>query len=163
MDIVSIFSDYEVQNLRLSIIRVFNVVANSDNKIDKKELASLDLILTKSKKFESDLARQVFAESTSIGVLQEQCSISVLKDREGLRYVSALLDRKVEREHAVSFKKFLLATAYYVASSSGSFLMDKVSDDEASALNWIAKDLDLPLRELLNSNQLTNIIEKIVS
>ncbi len=163
MDIASIFSDYEVQNLRLSIIRVFNIVADSDGKIDKKEMVSLDLILTKSKKFECDLARQVFAESLSKEALQEQSSMSVLKDREGLRYVSALLDRKVEREQAMSFKKTMLAVGYYVASASGCFLQDKISDDETSALNMIAKDLDLPLRELLSSNQLKNIIEKIVS
>lgn len=163
MDLLSIFSADEVQNLRLSIIRVFNIVANSDGKIDKKELANLDLVLSKSKNFDSDLARDLFSSPVSISTLQEQRDLSGLKDREGIRYISALLDRKMERELAIPFKKTLIAIAYYIASASGGFLQHKVNDDESSSLNLLAKDLDLSLRELLNSNQLTNIISKITN
>lgn len=161
MNSKSVFTEDELLNIKLAPIRVFNLVADADGKIDKKEIHSLEILFSKSSRFDSEIAKDVFADLPSIGVLQEQRDLTSLKDREALRYVSAFLDRKVDREPAIDFKKVLLAMGLYIANASGGFFQEKIHHDEESALNSIAKDLDLSYRDLLNSNQLSIILEKL--
>jgi hypothetical protein len=157
------FSDDEIQNLKLSLMRVFNIIADADSKIDKNEVKSLEVFSANAGKLNYDCVTEIFSDLPAPGVLEEQRQLSGLGDREGLRYISALLERKAGHETAVEFKKTLMSFGYFVADSSGSLFEHNVNDDENSALHLIAKDLDISLRDLINSNQVHKIIEKINS
>lgn len=155
------FSDDEIQNLKLSLMRVFNVIADADGKIDKKEVKSLEIFYANADKLKYECVTEIFSELPAPGVLEEQRQLSGLGDREGLRYISALLERKAGHETAVEFKKTLISFGYFVAASSGSFFEHNINDEENSALHLVAKDLDMSLRDLINSKQIHKIIEKI--
>ncbi|MBX3042932.1 MAG: hypothetical protein KIT33_01670 [Candidatus Kapabacteria bacterium] len=161
MSLMEKFSTDEIENLKLSVIRVFNYIADIDGKIDKKEVTAIETFLKNIRKFNSELLNELFVELPVIGILEEKRSLSGLGDREGLRYISALLDRKIDREEALNFKKSLIALGYFVADSSGSFFEHNISDDENSALNSIAKDLDLSLREMISTKQIQRLIESM--
>lgn len=155
------FSDDEIQNLKLSLIRVFHFIADVDGKIDKKEVKALEIILQNIHNLNYESLNGIFSNSTQLKELEELRQQSGLSDREGLRYISALLDRKASHESAYEFKKSLLAFGFIIAASSGGIFEQKVNDEENNALNLLAKDFEISLRDLMNTNQVQQIIEKI--
>lgn len=161
MIISEIFEEDEILNLRLAASRVFNLISDNGDKVDKKEIRAFEKFISKARRLESELAKELFAGMSSFNVLDEQRKSSGLDDRDGLRYISSLLDRKLERELAIDFKKTLLALGFYIANASGSIFGDKVDDDETSELILIGNDLELSYREMFNSNQIQRIISMI--
>jgi hypothetical protein len=161
MELSEMFTDDEILNLRLAASRVFNLISENGEKLDKKEVRAYEKFISKARRLEIELAVELFTGMDKFQVLDEQRKSSGLDDREGLRYISALLDRKSERDVAVDYKKTLLALGYYIANASGSIFGDKVDDDEITELILIGNDLELSYREMFNSNQIQRIISMI--
>lgn len=151
----------EINALVIAPARIFNLIAKSDDKIDKKEIQSFENFISKFKKLDSILAQECFGRISSISSIEELRQLSAIGDRENLRYISAFLDRKIDHEIAVDFKVTLVAFGYYIAYASGGIFSHKVSDDESEVLNKICKDLDLSLRTLLDAHQIQKILNKI--
>jgi tellurite resistance protein len=161
MQLSEILSEGEINELVLAPVRIFHLIAEADDKIDKKEIKSFEYFLANAKKLDSELSLFCFNKVSNMSQLEELKSLSKIGNRESLRYISGFLGRKVEREIAIDYKITLIALGYYIAFSSGSFLAHKVSDDESDVLSSICKDLDLSYRELLSSNQIQKILDKI--
>lgn len=161
MNFKEIFSDDEVNELLLAPFRVFHLVAEADNKIDKKEFSAFEKFLKKAKKFDYELVNFCFNNIQSIQQLEGLKERSIISDHDSLKYISGFLSRKIDREIGVHFKNTLVALAYYIAFSSGSIFSHNVSDDETEVIQRICKDLDVSYRELMNSNQIQKILDKI--
>ncbi|GAB1370282.1 hypothetical protein MASR1M45_03420 [Candidatus Kapaibacterium sp.] len=162
MNLEEVFTSEEISELLIAPARVFNLIGKADEKIDKKESKAYENFILNYKKLDSELARDLFLKISSPDELITKRSNSSMDDRASLRYLSALLDRKLDRDSAVDYKITLVSLGYYVAYSSGGFFEEKVNDDETESLILLCKDLDLTLRELLNSNQIQKLLNRVI-
>ncbi len=161
MNFKEIFSDDEVNEILLAPFRIFYLVAEADNKIDKKEFSAFEKFLKNAKKFDYELVNFCFNDIQSVQQLEGLKERSIISDHDSLKYISGFLSRKIDREIGVQFKTTLVALAYYIAFSSGSFFSHNVSDDETEVIQRICKDLDVSYRELMSSNQIQKFLNKI--
>lgn len=152
-------SSQEIDTLKCGFEYVFKHIADSDDKVDKKENAAFVDFIKRSKNLTSNAAIEILSNYDIEKV--RSIATNSLSTKENLKKVALIVDAKLDREEAVEFKKSLIAFGYYVANSSGSFFDHKVSHDEEDALNEIGFAIGLSVKDVITSGVLENILVKL--
>jgi uncharacterized tellurite resistance protein B-like protein len=154
-----LFKDDEWKSLKLSFAWAFNHVADVDGKIDKKEIKAFENLLSKSQFLQSFLAREVLSEISDFKASDSMRISESKKNKDGLKEVAVLLEKKLDRKEIIEFQKTIIAMAYSVANASGSLFDHKISDDEEDAIKEIGYALGIPVKDLLNSGEIQEVLE----
>lgn len=154
-----LFNDYELALVRNSFPIIFELIATSDTKIDRKEKTAYNQFLSNIRKLNSPLINEIIVDDiTNIEDLNNNNNKEL---KNSLRQLNEILDLKLEREEQVEFKKILIAFGYYIAQSSGSLFDHKFSDDEEDILNEIGYILNISVRDLFLSGEIEKILNKL--
>lgn len=150
----------EFDLITLSFEFVFDHIANTDNKADKKEENAFTTFITKTKNLESNLAKEILM-NYDVSQMREK-SKNGKSNKVNLKEIGNILDDKFNHEDAVEFKKTLIVFGYFIANSSGSFFDHKVSHDEEDSLNEVGFALGISVSDVVKSGELNNLLEKLV-
>lgn len=156
----NIFNEDEWKYLQMSLPMTFLAIAGADDKIDKKEKAAMNIILTNDESFSSELMKEVLHSIGDDGqeLIDEYLKTNI-STKDGLKEVNSILERKIDRKDAMEFKKTLIAIGAYIGDSSGRFLQSKLSQDEEDQLVQIGYYLDVPVKGLM----MTKIMERLLA
>ena len=161
MALRELFKDDEWKSLKLCFAWAFDYVADVDGKVDKKEIKAFENFLGKSQLLQSILAKEVLIEISDFETFDSMRKNESKKDKEGLKEVAVLLDKKLDRKDIIEFKKTVIAMAYSVANASGSLFDHKISDDEEDAIKEIGFALGIPVKDMINSGEIQEVLEII--
>jgi len=154
-----LFNDKELELIRNSFTIIFELIAESDTKIDKKEKNAYNEFLSNIRKLNSPIINDIFFNDITNAEVLNNNNNKELKN--SLRLLNEILDLKLEREEQIEFKKILIAFGYYIAQSSGSLFDHKFSDDEEDILNEIGYILNISVRDLFLSGEIEKILNKL--
>jgi len=154
-----LFNDKELELIRNSFPIIFELIAESDTKIDKKEKNAYNEFLSNIRKLNSPIINEIFFNDITNAEVLNNNNNKELKN--SLRLLNEILDLKLEREEQIEFKKILIAFGYYIAQSSGSLFDHKFSDDEEDILNEIGYILNISVRDLFLSGEIEKILNKL--
>jgi uncharacterized tellurite resistance protein B-like protein len=156
------YTPAEWKKLQYALLWVFDAVAGADNKIDKKEMKTLEKIVANSGKFFNDLARELFMEiKDSFQAFYDEFEKQSVKEDQGLKEVAELLKGKVLDETALNYKKTLIAIGVLIGHSSGSLFGSKLSDEEVAQVKRVGELLSVSVGDLERSPNLQQIIQSL--
>ena len=149
------------KTLQSAVVWVFELISSADGKVDKKEYASLNIILKKINAFASPLMKEVLTSIENIETLFGTKGRDVRAVKQGLEDLRKLIDYKFEPADEFEIKKDYVAIGFYIALASGSFFGDKISDEEMDTLNELGVLLNFPVKHVIETNAIDKIIAKI--
>lgn len=156
------FNAEDWQTLKYSIVWVFKAIATVDGKIDKKERHALKIIIDNANNFESDLGIELLNDIKSDDIdIIDAAESDTRTSKDGLIEVGEVLDKMLDNQTAVDFKKLLIAIGAYVGDSSGKWFDYKFSHDEEEQLNKIGRWLGTSTEAMLSTTIITRILSKI--
>jgi tellurite resistance protein len=161
MALKELFKDDEWKTLKLSFAWAFNHVADADGKIDKKEIKAFEFFLSKAQNLHSLLAKEILPEISDYLSSDELRKSVAKKNKDGLREVATLIEKKLERKEIIEFKKTVIAMAYSIANASGSLFDHKISDDEEDAIKEIGFGLGMSVKEMISTGEIQEVLELI--
>lgn len=153
------FNSEEIDLLKSSFEYVFQHIADVDDKVDTKESSAFHEFIKKSKNLTSNVAIELLS-NYDIDLVKSK-SKNGNSYKTNLKLVGELLDRKLDHEEAVEFKKSLIGFGYYIANSSGSFFDHKVSHDEDDALNEVGFAIGISVKDVISSGELNIILNRL--
>ncbi|ROL59717.1 hypothetical protein D9V86_10280 [Bacteroidetes/Chlorobi group bacterium ChocPot_Mid] len=154
------FTTEEWRTLQFAHFWVFKAVAGVDKNIDTEEQIALHNIMENGSKFENPLAREIMMglefniDGISAAFADDRRSID-----QGLIDVADLLDKKIDKEIALNFKKTLLAIGIAIGQASGKWFASKFSKEEVAALKEAGLLLRVSEQDLLKPPLLNDIIQ----
>lgn len=156
------FNAEDWQTLKNSFTWVFKAIAGIDGKVDKKEKQALGIIVDNANNFESELGIELLNDIKATGEDPTELTDSNAKTpKEGLTEVGAILDRMLDNETAVDFKKLIIAVGAYIGDASGKWFDYKFSDDEEAQLNAVGRWLGTSTEAMLSTTIITRILAKV--
>jgi hypothetical protein len=157
------FSKEEWITLQFGHYWIFQAVAGSDQNIDIEEKIALQNIMENGSKFENPLIKEIMMglEFNIDGI-----TTSFTEDKrtieQGLVEIADLLEKNVDPEIALNFKKTLLAIGIAIGQASGKWFSSKFSKEEVSALKNAGLFLRVSDEDLTKPPFLNDILQSII-
>jgi tellurite resistance protein len=156
------FNAEDWSKLQNSFLWVFKAIAGVDGKIDRKEKNAMNIIIDNTGNFDSKLGNELLNDLKNMdgdAVAKAEQDTSDLKT--SIKEVGEILDKKVDREEAVDFKKLLIAVGAYIGDSSGKWFDYKFSDEEEEKLKEIGRWLNTSTEAFLSTTILSRILKNV--
>lgn len=142
------FSEAEWDDIIYAPLLVFGVVANSDGKIEAKELKEFSELLIHEPTFDSDLMREIMLDlQVDLKVLLKNVLQGKMDVVATLKHVTELVDNRVKVDEALAFKFSLMSIGVRIAEISGGLFgfEDTVSTNEQHTLSSLISILKIPI------------------
>lgn len=156
-----LFSEEEWSLLENSILWMFHSIAYADRVIEPEEINAMKRLKSMSDKFDSKLIQEIL---NSLELSDEDYHNTYnykARARIGLNEIARLIDNKLTDEEALLFKKSLLASAIYIAKSSGLDESKYISFEEMRAIKELSHLIDISPIDLTKSPTLDEIINRL--
>lgn len=138
---------------------VFDLVANVDGKIDKKEVEYLKQYHLMSDKLESELAKEIMNNFEFDETKNNHFNLSNSKTK--LSKIGHIVDYSLEHHDAFIFKHTLISFAYYIASATRSFFSHSISEEEEEIINVVGFALEVSYREMKLSGEINKYLKHL--
>ncbi len=154
-----IFSEDEWSLLQNSILWMFQSIAYADRVIEPEEINAMKRLKNMANRFNSKLIREIL-DSLSFSDEDFQNIYNYkARARIGLNEIAKFIDTKLPEDEALLFKKSLIASAIYIAKSSGLDESKYISFEEIRAIKELSHLIDISPLDLTKTPSLDTIID----